>query len=188
MGFAGADDAAKAARIEGVETRLQNMYKSVNTFMHPDFFVKDGSGTTGAKENKVPFTVGLSEGSKLLPEHAIESPQVAMYHLLQALGLTAMRDSIACAGHGYSRLAHIQAYNTERYTGARVDYDRLGLSTRGAEGIQVQLTGNVGGRGAAAIYQGTAAAAANGCLEKCYLTIVSSLKLLLKTGVCQVSD
>ena len=92
-----------------------------------------------------------------------------------------MRDSIACAGHGYSRLAHIQAYNTERYTGAGEDYDGLGLSTRGAEGIQVQLTGNVGGRGPppAAIYEGTAAAAANGPLEKCFLTIVSSLKLLL---------
>ena len=185
---AAADPGARQVRATAIEQRLQATYKEVNTFMHPDFFVSDGNGTAAHKASKVPFTVRLSIGSKLLPEHAIESPQEAMYHLLQALGLTAMRDSIACAGHGYSRLAHIQAYNTERYTGAGEDYDGLGLSTRGAEGIQVQLTGNVGGRGQAAIYQGTAAAAANGCLEKCFLTIVSSLKLLLKTGVCQVSD
>ena len=57
-----------------------------------------------------------------------------------------------------------------------------------AEGIQVQITGNVGGRGAAAVYEGGANAAANGPLTKCFITIVSSLKLLLKTGVCQVSD
>ena len=112
-----------------------------------------------------------------------------------------MRDSIACAGHGYSRLAHIQAYNTERFTGAGEDYDGLGLSTRGAEVLQVQITGNVGGRAdEQAIYAGNmggdaAAQAANanipaatGPLKTCFVTVVSSLKLLLKTGVCQVSD
>ena len=169
--------------------------------MHPDFFVKDGNGTAHHKANKVPFTVRMSIGSKLLPEHAIESPQEAMYHLLQALGLTAMRDSIACAGHGYSRLGHIQAYNTERYTGSSEDYDGLGLSTRGAEVLQVQITGNVGGRAdGQEIYAGnmggdaaTQAAnaqrdAATGPLKTCFVTVVSSLKLLLKTGVCQVSD
>ena len=111
-----------------------------------------------------------------------------------------MRDSIACAGHGYSRLAHIQAYNTERYTGAGEDYDGLGLSTRGAEVLQVQITGNIGGRAdEQAIYAGNMGAgdvaaanaardAATGPLKTCFVTVVSSLKLLLKTGVCQVSD
>ena len=108
--------------------------------MHPDFFVSDGNGTTAHKANKVPFTVRLSIGSKLLPEHAIRSPAESMYHLLQALGLTAMRDSIAAAGHNYSRLGHIMAFNCKSYTGAGEDYDGLGLSTRGAEGIQVQIT------------------------------------------------
>ena len=164
--------------------------------MHPDFFVSDGNGTTEHKAKKVPFTVRLSIGSKLLPEHAIRSPAEALYHLLQALGLTAMRDSIAAAGHNYSRLGHIMAFNTEVYTGSGEDYDGLGLSTRGAEGIQVQITGNVGGRRdgvaagtAGAAVAGTAQADAKlGCLDRCYLTIVSSLKILLKTGVAQVSD
>ena len=71
----------------------------------------------------------------------------------------------------------------------------MGLSTRGAEGIQVQITGNQGGRqdGVVAGTTGAGVAAANasaklGCLDRCYLTIVSSLKILLKTGVAQVSD
>ena len=87
------------------------------------------------------------------------------------------------------------AFNTEVYTGSGEDYDELGLSTRGAEGIQVQITGNVGGRpdGVAAGTAGAAVAGAQanaklGCLDRCYLTIVSSLKILLKTGVAQVSD
>ena len=106
-----------------------------------------------------------------------------------------MRDSIAAAGHSYSRLGHIMAFNTEVYTGSGEDYDGLGLSTRGAEGIQVQITGNQGGRkdGVPAGTTGATVAAANadaklGCLDRCYLTIVSSLKILLKTGVAQVSD
>ena len=101
------------SRIVQAEERYKATYKEVNTFMHPQFYVSDGNGTTLHKANKQPFTVRLSIGSKLLPEHAIRSPQEAMYHLLQALGLTAMRDSIACAGHGYSRLAHIMAFNCE---------------------------------------------------------------------------
>ena len=193
--LAGENAFAQASRVTQVEERLKATYKQVNTFMHPQFFVSDGNGTTVHKAEKQPFTVRLSIGSKLLPEHAIRSPAEAMYHLLQALGLTAMRDSIAAAGHNYSRLGHIMAFNCERYTGAGEDYDGLGLSTRGAEGIQVQITGNVGGRqdGVAAGTTGAGVAAANasaklGCLDRCYLTIVSSLKILLKTGVAQVSD
>ena len=147
----------QASRIAQAEERLKATYEEVNTFTHPDFYVSDGNGTTLHKANKQPFTVRLSIGSKLLPEHAIRSPQEAMYHLLQALGLTAMRDSIACAGHGYSRLAHVMAFNCEAYTGAGEDYDGLGLSTRGASGIQVQITGNVGGRA-----DGTPAGSAGG--------------------------
>ena len=78
-----------------------------------------------------------------------------------------------------------------------MDYDGLGLSTRGASGIQVQITGNVGG-----LSDGVAAGSAGatvgltadqqeaklGCLDRCYITIVSALKILLKTGVAQVSD
>ena len=195
----GGDTAEKqASRIVQAEERLKATYKQVNTFLHPQFFVSDGNGTTAHKESKQPFTVRLSIGSKLLPEHAVRSPAEAMYHLLQALGLTAMRDSVTCAGHGYSRLGHIMAFNTERYSGASEDYDSLGLSTRGAEGIQVQITGNQGGRSDAAALgdQGAAHADPNsaqakaklGCLDRCYLTIVSSLKILLKTGVAQVSD
>ena len=81
--------------------------------------------------------------------------------------------------------------------GAGEDYDGLGLSTRGAEGFQVQITGNVGGRpdgvpaGSAGATAGLTAAqqkAKVGCLHRCYITIVRSLKILLKTGVAQVSD
>ena len=193
----GANAHAQESRVTQIEERFKATYKQVNTFMHPDFFVSDGNGTTAHKAAKQPFTVRLSIGSKLLPEHAIRSPAEAMYHLLQALGLTAMRDSIAAAGHGYSRLGHIMTFNCERYTGAGEDYDGLGLSTRGAEGIQVQITGNIGGRsdaanpgqaGATVGLTDAQAKAKSGCLDRCYLTIVSSLKILLKTGVAQVSD
>ena len=92
------------------------------------------------------------------------------------------------------------AFNCERYTGAGEEYDGLGLSTRGAEGIQVQITGNIGGRqtnqvgvpaGTARATSGVDAAlkeAKHGCLDRCYLTIVSLLKILLKMGVAQVPD
>ena len=70
----------------------------------------------------------------------------------------------------------------------------MGLSTRGAEGIQLQITGNEGGGAIDAAGNipvgGTLAAnpMEKGVLSRAYLTIVSSLKLLLKSGVCQVSD
>ena len=66
----------------------------------------------------------------------------------------------------------------------------MGLSTRGAESIQVLVTGNVGGRadGVAAGTVGGDSNAKLGCMDKCFLTIVSSLKILCKTGVCQISD
>ena len=79
---AGANEPERIARTTAMEQRLQATYKEVNTFTHPDFFASDGNGTAAHKANKVPFTVRLSIGSKLLPEHAIESPQEAMYHLL----------------------------------------------------------------------------------------------------------
>ena len=65
-----------------------------------------------------------------------------MYHLLRALGLTAMRDSIACAGHQYQRTAHVMAVNLEKYVSPGKDYDGLGLSTRGSDGIYLALTHN----------------------------------------------
>ena len=81
------------------------------------------------------------------------------------------------------------------------DYDGLGLSTRGAEGISLQIANNAGGGilpvgplfGVGAINPpigGTLAAnpMEQGVLNRAYLTIVSSLKIMLRTGVCQVSD
>ena len=177
-----------------INERNQKTYKECNAFLHPSFYFVDGNGSNAHRVAKQRFTVRLTVGSKIIPEHAIESPQEALYHLLQALGLTAMRDSIAAAGHGYSRLGHIMAFNTESYTGAGEDYDGLGLSTRGSEGIQLQITGNEGGAvidAAGNIPVGGALVAnpmEKGVLTRAYLTIVSSLKIMLKTGVCQVSD
>ena len=147
------------------------------------------------RANKQRFSVRLTVDSEIIPEHAMESPQEALYYLFQALGLTAMRDSIACAGHQYSRTAHVMAVNLEKYVSPGEDYDGLGLSTRGAEGIQLQITGNEGGgtidpaTGAIPV-GGTIQANGleKGVLSRAYLTIVSSLKIMLKTGVCQVSD
>ena len=163
--------------------------------MHPNFFFVDGNGTDHQRTARERFTLRLTVGSKIIPEHAIESPQEALYHLLQALGLTAMRDSIACAGHQYSRTAHVMAVNLEKYVSPGEDYDGLGLSTRGAEGIQLQITGNEGGSvidpATGAITVGGTIQAngfEKGVLSRAYLTIVSSLKIMLKTGVCQVSD
>ena len=87
-------------------------------------------------------------------------------------------------------MAHIMAFNTEVYTGSGEDYDGLGLSTRGAEAFQILVTGNQGGR-SDAVAAGTVGGpteAKLGCMDKCFLTIVSSLKILLKTGVAQISD
>ena len=83
--------------------------------MHPNYYFSDGNGSDAHRTAKQRFSVRLTVGSKIIPEHSIESPQEALYHLLQALGLTAMRDSIACAGHVYSRTAHVMAVNLEKY-------------------------------------------------------------------------
>ena len=86
------------------------------------------------------------------------------------------------------------AVNLERYVSPGEDYDGLRLSTRGAEGIQLQITANEGGGvidAAGNIPVGGTLAAnpmEKGVLSRAYLTIVSSLKIMLKTGVCQVSD
>ena len=114
-------------------------------------------------------------GSKLIPEHAIESPGAAMGELLHSLGLTAMRDSIAATGFPYNRHSHIQGYNLEKYCGAGEDYDSLGMNTMGGESIQVQISGNTGG------------AANNACpIDRIYMVIVSSMKVELRTGSCRV--
>ena len=105
-----------------------------------------------------------------------------------------MRDSIACAGHQYSLTAHVMAVNLEKYVSPGEDYDGLGLSTRGAEGISLQITANEGGGvidAAGNIPVGGTLAAnpmEKGVLSRAYLTIDSSLKIMLKVGVCQVSD
>ena len=86
------------------------------------------------------------------------------------------------------------AINLKKYVSLGEDYDGLGLSTRGAEGIQLQITANEGGGviDAAGNIPGGGTLAANpmekGVLTRAYLTIVSSLKILLKMGVAQVSD
>ena len=86
----------------------------------------------------------------------------------------------------------------KKYVSLGEDFDGLGFSTRGAEGIQFQITNNAGGgvlpAGAidaiAPPVGGTLAAnpMEQGVLTRAYLTIVSLLKIMLRTGVCQVSD
>jgi len=88
-----------------------------------------------------------------------------------------MRDSISCAGHQYTRTAHVQGYNLERFVGAGEDYDDLGMSTQGGEAIQVELQGNsVGPRGGVTTYP----------IDRVYMVIVSSVKVELRTGSCRV--
>ena len=65
----------------------------------------------------------------------------------------------------------------------------MGLSTRGAEGIQLKITANEGGGVIdAAGKNPVGVTLEEGVLTRAYLTIVSSFKIMLKTGVCQVSD
>ena len=160
-----------------IQNRLQASYKAVNFFPHQNFWYLDGNGTNAQRQNKPNLTVRLSIGSKLLPEHEVRSPQESLMYTLHALGLNAMRDSIACSGHNYQRTAFIQGFNCEKWTGAGEDYDGLGLSARDGSSIQVQMTGNVGGT----LNNGNP-------IERLYLTVISSLKVELKTGSMRVSD
>ena len=93
---------------------FDKLLQTSGIIMHPNFYFVDGNGSNAHRVNKHRFSVRLTVGTKIIPEHAIENPQEALYHLLQALGLTAMRDSIACAGHQYSRTAHVMAVNLEK--------------------------------------------------------------------------
>ena len=59
---------------------------------------------------------------------------------------------------------------------------------RGAGLAAVTGTGCLGMAGATGGLTDAQAKAKLGCLDRCYITIVSPLKILLKTGVAQVSD
>ena len=123
------------------------------------------------------MTVRLSVGSKLIPEHEVRSPQESLMHTLQALGLTSMRDSIACTGYPYERSALAQGFTCDKYFSPSEQYDGLGISTRDGSAITVTINGYEGGNpdhGAP--------------IDRLYLTVVSSLKAEIKTGSTRLSE
>ena len=64
-----------------IELNLKT-YKEVNSFMHPNFYFLDGNGSDAQRAAKQNFTVRQTVGSKITPEHAIESPQESLYNLI----------------------------------------------------------------------------------------------------------
>ena len=98
-------------------------------------------------------------------------------YTLQALGLTSMRDSIACTGYPYERTAFVQGFTCEKYFPPSEEYDGLGISTRDGSAITVTINGNKGGD-----------PSLGAPIDRLFLTVISSLKVELKTGSTRISD
>ena len=98
-------------------------------------------------------------------------------YTLQALGLTSMRDGIACTGHAYERNAFVQGFTCEKYFSPSEEYDGLGISTRDGSAITVTINGNKGGD-----------PALGAPISRLFLTVVSSMKVEIKTGSTRLSD
>ena len=157
--------------------RLRAAYKTCNFFPHQHFFYVNGNGTNAQRAVKPNLTCRLSIGSKLIPEHEIRSPQESLMYTLQALGLTSMRDSIACTGYPYERTAFVQGFTCEKYFSPSEEYDGLGISTRDGSAITVTINGNKGGD-----------PSLGAPLDRLFLTVVSSLKVEIKKGSTRISD
>ena len=98
-------------------------------------------------------------------------------YTLQALGLTSMRDSIAGTGHAYEGNAFVQGFTCEKYFSPSEEYDGLSISTRDGSAITVTINGNKGGD-----------PALGAPISRLFLTVVSSMKVEIKTGSTRLSD